>query len=538
MSLGELFFPRVLRCSLTNLLLSEPLADALLVNCLQVWRYLESYSESSGLPSAELFSLYSVLQVARSLHSEHRGGRGESGSLLSAVQHYRQFLNGSIGLGRRLWTQYDLLLMALGTFLQATFLAVLATRLLIGSNSSLMPAAPMLIWGSALGLIVGAGLAAAAPVHLQPEGVASIAAAGSCLGLLVHMFKGRHNLLPSDFSPRSWSAEEWAAGMVTVLYCGCLFSNSFIIEEHGLHLFLGSTALVVLACMYYKQDPVAAGLCAVAVICLRTAAASTSLFVGTDVSATFSVPTSILPLPLILAIFLRSLHACRWYWVHSGVLILSSLCTAAFWWVEVSSGVAVGSSLRIILPRLVYAGSLLGYFVSLNRGSVCEPVAQLRETSIAVVAHFSSILVLLLGPASPVTIFLFIVGAALLARASNIAESKRASSSHKALLPAYPLTLVCRFVSCSRQKQGFATDCCFFFQLHVRSGLYWPALASSLRVTTVNLVDSKCPVHSLVLTNFILLLEAYCCSSTRLGWRLRLFLACLYFCPPQPIGNL
>ncbi|CAN0308884.1 unnamed protein product, partial [Ectocarpus sp. 12 AP-2014] len=105
----------------------ERLCDALLVNSVQVWRYLSDYASVASMPTRDMFDLKELLLAAREAHTEWRrrqqqqrshAGKGaleddDNASVSSARElrrvcgMYREFLDASIGLGRSLWTQYD-----------------------------------------------------------------------------------------------------------------------------------------------------------------------------------------------------------------------------------------------------------------------------------------------------------------------------------------------------------------------------------------------------------------------------------------------
>ncbi|CAM9410497.1 unnamed protein product [Choristocarpus tenellus] len=298
----------------------EHLSDALLVNSVQVWRYLHEYSLVATIPEGDLLDLHLLLSKARLIHKEHRLLYGHAvhpgiptskmgkhffatrvedveaaaSSLGLVCAAYKEFLDSSIGLGRRMWTQYDPVLMGTGVGVLAALVITLSLRVVsCGARSD------DVVGGSSKGCVVGRvgnqvvcwwlgggliGLAASLVTKLgDPEGVQSelvvaAAATGSCLGLAwsyLQFIRHKRGLVEHEGLLRggeqgegSWMGSGRNIGgavgneecgtrtavgsvappLLAALYCGGLFSNSFIEGEDSLHQFLGvSTALALAA---------------------------------------------------------------------------------------------------------------------------------------------------------------------------------------------------------------------------------------------------------------------------------------------------
>ncbi|CAN0041986.1 unnamed protein product, partial [Scytosiphon promiscuus] len=136
----------------------ERLCDALLVNSVQVWRYLSEYAGVASMPTTDMFDLKELLLKARDAHTEYRrrqqqqrrrtSGRSGTNSLdetdlASSAKElrrvcdlYREFLDASIGLGRSLWTQYDTSLMWWGLAVLLAATVALASRAIASSSPS------------------------------------------------------------------------------------------------------------------------------------------------------------------------------------------------------------------------------------------------------------------------------------------------------------------------------------------------------------------------------------------------------------------
>jgi GPI ethanolamine phosphate transferase membrane region len=134
----------------------------------QVWRYLDAYAAAPGtaIPQADIAALHALLQSARASHSRHFVHKQQQqqqsahkqpqqqqqqrtahkqqqyveadAALRQTCRLYRRFLDAAIGLGRRLWTQYDLVLMALGTAVQCAALLCISAKLLCVHRSRLL----------------------------------------------------------------------------------------------------------------------------------------------------------------------------------------------------------------------------------------------------------------------------------------------------------------------------------------------------------------------------------------------------------------
>jgi GPI ethanolamine phosphate transferase membrane region len=128
-----------------------------------VWRYLDAYAAAPGtaIPQADIAALHALLQSARASHSKHFLHKQQQqqqqqqqrqrtahkqqqhfaetdAALRQTCRLYRRFLDAAIGLGRRLWTQYDLVLMALGTAVQCAALLCICAKLLCVNRGRLL----------------------------------------------------------------------------------------------------------------------------------------------------------------------------------------------------------------------------------------------------------------------------------------------------------------------------------------------------------------------------------------------------------------
>ncbi|CAM9654286.1 unnamed protein product, partial [Ectocarpus sp. 12 AP-2014] len=265
----------------------ERLCDALLVNSVQVWRYLSDYASVASVPTRDMFDLKELLLAAREAHTEWRRRQQQQGShagkgtleddgkasvssareLRRVCGMYREFLDASIGLGRSLWTQYDTSLMWWGLAVLLVAAAALAFRAVSSSISS-SPASS----GDSRAAAVGAAASLAIAIltdlvfgssgaHVFAAKVAICSGVGMCI-LYAQVIASAGSRTASGAAPPSSAgartmtrttkggglsvAVAFTAGL-SALYCAGLFSNSFIEAEDGLHRFLGASSLVSLA---------------------------------------------------------------------------------------------------------------------------------------------------------------------------------------------------------------------------------------------------------------------------------------------------
>ncbi|CAM9828783.1 unnamed protein product, partial [Ectocarpus fasciculatus] len=269
----------------------ERLCDALLVNSVQVWRYLSDYASVASMPTRDMFDLKELLLAAREAHTEWRrqqqqqqqrshAGKGAleddvDASIASAkelhrvCELYREFLDASIGLGRSLWTQYDTSLMWWGLAVLLVAAAALAFR----AVSSSMPSPPPSSGNSgaaAVGAAASLAIAILTDLVFGSSGAhvfAAKVAICSSVGMCIHYaqviasagsWRASGTAPPPSGGARTTTATTgggvsvgvaFTAGL-SALYCAGLFSNSFIEAEDGLHRFLGASSLVSLAVLF------------------------------------------------------------------------------------------------------------------------------------------------------------------------------------------------------------------------------------------------------------------------------------------------
>ncbi|CBN74927.1 conserved unknown protein [Ectocarpus siliculosus] len=264
----------------------ERLCDALLVNSVQVWRYLSDYASVASMPTRDMFDLNELLLAAREAHTEwkrrqqqrshaSKGALEDDGNASASSARelrrvcgmYREFLDASIGLGRSLWTQYDTSLMWWGLAVLLVAAAALAFRAVSSSMSS-SPASS----GDSRAAAVGAAASLAIAILTDlvfgssgPHVFAAKVAICSSVGMCIHYaqvvasagsWTASGAAPPSSGGARTMTGTTKGGGLsvgvaftavLSALYCAGLFSNSFIEAEDGLHRFLGASSLVSLA---------------------------------------------------------------------------------------------------------------------------------------------------------------------------------------------------------------------------------------------------------------------------------------------------
>ncbi|CAM9644470.1 unnamed protein product [Chrysoparadoxa australica] len=395
----------------------DTLSDALLINSAQVWRYLESYAKVAALPPRELWELHNLLTDAKRQHRNHRQGMKIKGeSLHHACLGYMAFLDGAVSLGRRLWTQYDLPLMRVGiTVLAALALALLGRVALMNasgaSQSELLHVGAGAVWGLLCGGVVGVMLPGCCSGR---DYMVAAAAVGSAGGSLLFQLKLRakqdvRQLLQREFL---------LLVLLGLLYCCGVFSNSFIVNEHHLHVFLGVSAVVVVGAAALRQAPRATAGAVLphiaAAACLRCASAAGSSFRSSDIASTFSWALSLPPLPVVCYLFSR--HMSR---AHTALMACCSSATALFWLLEAVgpepvAWLGLGPTSKL-LPRVVYALSGAGLAaVVVQPNTRTDQAASVLATALTAAGHLCSVVVLLLGPSSPPVVMFMLLAAPLL----------------------------------------------------------------------------------------------------------------------------
>eukprot|EP00903_Cladosiphon_okamuranus_P014882 g13781.t1 len=175
----------------------ERLCDALLVNSVQVWRYLSDYADVASMPKSDMLDLKELFLAARGAHSDwvrqrewqrikgrhseeaapgdDKHGPASARELRRVCDMYRTFLDSSIGLGRSLWTQYDTSLMWWGLAVLLAATAALAFRVVASSFSG---------WASAGAAAASCYGASSGPLSLGASSVLVGAAASVMVAFL------------------------------------------------------------------------------------------------------------------------------------------------------------------------------------------------------------------------------------------------------------------------------------------------------------------------------------------------------------------
>ncbi len=197
----------------------------------------------------------------------------------------------------------------------------------------------------------------------------------------------------------------WVSYFIAVLYCISLFSDSFIVKEHNVHVFLGGSALLACAAnsalLCIKKQEIFTGeklslhdfysiifmpsvfFYVAAAVFFRVSSALTIPSVSSNIESTFSVLESLVPLPIIWWLcgsglsFRGNVHGRNsssymnlngWLdrhlhlppiTAHSTSQGIALACVGLYWLSEIG---AVPSQLRKLAPRVVYFASLLGIF--------------------------------------------------------------------------------------------------------------------------------------------------------------------------------
>jgi hypothetical protein len=329
-----------------------------------VHRYLNHYAEVARLPEADLEQLrraYSGAVEAHKAAIRTRGRQRGAEQLQRACGAYRRFLRDALALGRRVWAQYDLVLMGWGMVLLALSFACVLGVVLVGAEvEGRTPRVHSYVWAAgALGLALLLSLAL--PSLFLPGNrwmaTASLLLAAWCLreawgGLrasrVVHAL-------------RQAGADAWLGAGLVVLQGLSLFSNSFIEGEEKAYLFLSTTALLLLTTTATAtQGPGATPSPLEQLAWLVPAAlhrvASLHTGHGQDYAASFGTRSTALPLWGLLILY-RVLgagagHLSAVGWGYAMLLI---------YWVagaEPDGPLFASSAVRLWVPRACYALSL------------------------------------------------------------------------------------------------------------------------------------------------------------------------------------
>ncbi len=234
---------------------------------------------------------------------------------------------------------------------------------------------------------------------------------GSCVAVLHSVLNDDNNTIPYYPPNRKQSNQQgqtifiWASYIIAVLYCISLFSDSFIVNEHNVHVFLGGSALLACAAnsalLCIKKQEIFKGeklslhdlysiifmpsvfLYVAAAVFFRVSSALTIPSVSSSIESTFYVLESLVPLPIIWWLCGSGLssrgnvqgRSSSSYmnlngWLdhhlhlppitaHSTSQGIALACVGLYWLSEIG---AVPSQLRTLAPRIVYVASLLGIF--------------------------------------------------------------------------------------------------------------------------------------------------------------------------------
>ncbi len=240
-----------------------------------------------------------------------------------------------------------------------------------------------------------------------------ISAVGSCVAVL-HSVCYDDGGDPSFCSPNRKQSNQQEptificiSYIIAVMYCICLFGNSFIIREHDVHVFLGGSALLACAAnsalLCIKKQEIFIGEKIISVLdlypiifmpsvffyvaaaaFLRVSSALTIPSVSASIESTFSVLESLAPLPIIWWLCGSGLssrgnvqgrrssssHLNLDGWLnhrlhlppvtaHSTCQGIALVCVGIYWLSEIG---AAPSQLRMLAPRIVYIVSILGLF--------------------------------------------------------------------------------------------------------------------------------------------------------------------------------
>ncbi len=242
-----------------------------------------------------------------------------------------------------------------------------------------------------------------------------ISAAGSCVVMI-------HSIWYNDSPIRKQSNQNeqptifiWISYIIAVMYCICLFGNSFIMKERDVHVFLGGSALLACAAnsalLCIKKQEIVIGekkiismrdlysilfmppffFYVAATAFLRVSSALTIPSVAASIESTFSVLESLVPLLIIwwlcgcglvsstgsmqqqrgrrrsssssshlnLDGWLNHRLRLRPITVQSTSQGIALVCVGIYWLSEIG---AAPSQLRMLAPRIVYASSTFGLF--------------------------------------------------------------------------------------------------------------------------------------------------------------------------------
>ena len=365
------------------------LLAALYVNAFSVWRYLSVYQATAGSfdegKMAELGRLFVQSADAYARLLEEDGEEGERKEETQPVREgFHRYLADAVNMCREKWATFNLPIMGLAITTLATTATMMAALLIASSRPShslLSSLATPAAAGGCVGLLLGIPLSTFLP---SVPFVLTFLLASSALSaavVLVSLLSLVRVGLSSSRSFSSLTLDEGCSLLCVVGYMQGLFTNSYIINEPSVVFFMAMS--ILLSALPTATTPRWSQACAV--IALRLTREVGDVIPSSSLSSTFFSPlelllilTSLVALPIILHrmatllappaaptgwVYLRVVPAacvlCLAYWSlqspsSEGAVslpLLSSLLTAVGW-----SG-ADGFVIRIVTPHLVYASS-------------------------------------------------------------------------------------------------------------------------------------------------------------------------------------
>lgn len=331
----------------------DTLNQALELNIHQVRQYFQAYCRVARIDASEMNYLDQLYGIARAKRSE--------GTSVEYSLAMRTFLRESLLLGRKMWTQFDLMAMIWGAVALLLCCATGIISLLSGLGCS-----SGVYLGGVIGLVVGSSVF----YTLKPSMVLLFGILGTQFGYLSDFVHLKRSL-----SSKQACAQPFSIAMVILIlfHALALLSNSYIIAEDRVFLFL-STSCGCFLMFFAWTNSIPGGKALRFGLLFLVAGRLPSMLPPINViNNTKSFIGTIAPVGGTIFIAMQR---------SSRIGVISCLLCVIYWIVDIENNVIF----RIWLPRVIYGITVLSLF---RPGLYLSLIAALW---------------LVLGPTSPIVI--------------------------------------------------------------------------------------------------------------------------------------
>lgn len=218
--------------SLASLRLSsyQNLLNALHENAQQVWQYLSSYSKLSSTFGDSISSLATEWESAKNAFDKQNFEQEQG--ILNTINQFQVFLSHSSAMCREKWTQFDLTSMGFAiTLLIVGLVFFIVAELGCLPGTVFNQGAKGALCGGVVTVVIRCMIGMRLSFMLGCVALCSIAG-----GLTEPQAWKKASILPGKFT-----LDNTCPLLCWVIYMQGLFSNSFIVAEHNVAVFLAST---------------------------------------------------------------------------------------------------------------------------------------------------------------------------------------------------------------------------------------------------------------------------------------------------------